>query len=309
MAAVLAAGLVRPSPAAAQSLPVTVFNDLKYGVGDILSVWTAPFRGEARDYRTAALVVAGVGATVMLDDEIADWIRENPNAFALEALDPFRERDSKPKLVDLGAGTSLVQIGGSLYLLGLAFGSEDLRDAGIGCVAAEKSNGLPRHFIYKGVSRERPLYKEISGVDTIFRPGDPYDIRFPGDEDDWYDNSFFGGHGANIMACASFLNHRFDLGLAEPVLWTVAVGVNLGRAADQRHWASDVVIGGVVGYAIGKYVAERSLDRKADRLRADNGGAGGGRGEADGSLKDAVLSGLWMTQQDGRTLVGWKRSF
>ena len=66
MAAVLAAGLVRPSPAAAQSLPVTVFNDLKYGVGDILSVWTAPFRGEARDYRTAALVVAGVGATVML---------------------------------------------------------------------------------------------------------------------------------------------------------------------------------------------------------------------------------------------------
>src|SRR5690606_10897411 len=102
----------------------------------------------------------GVGVVALLDDEIGQWIWDHPNAFALDALDPFRERDSKPKLVDLGAGTSLVQIGGSLYVLGLVFGSEDLRDAGMGCVAAEKANGIPRHYIYKAVSRERPLYRE-----------------------------------------------------------------------------------------------------------------------------------------------------
>jgi hypothetical protein len=95
------------------------------------------------------------------------------------------------------------------------------------------------------------------------------------------------------------------MGIAEPLIWTVAIGVNLGRAADQRHWASDVLIGGAVGYAIGKYVAERSLDRRADRLRSANGEDA----EAESSLKDAVLSGLWLSQQDGRTLVGWKRSF
>jgi hypothetical protein len=78
----------------------------------------------------------------------------------------------------------------------------------------------------------------------------------------------------------------------------------VGRIADQRHWSSDVVVGAVIGFAIGKYVAERSLDRKAERAGASNGGA-----EPDATLKDAVLGGLWVEQSEGRTYVGWKRGF
>ena len=298
-----AVALMWPAPVAAQSLPRTVLNDLKHGVGDIVAVWTSPFRGSGRDYVTGALVVGAVGVTALFDDDVGDWVYANGDSWALDALKPFREREKKPKLVDLGAGTSLVQIGGGLYLLGLAIGSEEVRDAGIGCIAAEKSNGIPRHYIYRSVSRERPLYQQVTGVDTIFRKGDPYDISFPS-RDDWYDNSFFGGHGANVMSCVSFMNHRFELGLVVPLLWTVAAGVNVGRIADQRHWSSDVVVGAVIGFAIGKYVAERSLDRKAERAGASNGGA-----EPDATLKDAVLGGLWVEQSEGRTYVGWKRGF
>lgn len=305
--AVIALALVAPSSAGAQglkSVPGTVFNDAKNTVGDVIAVWTSPFRGSGRDYATAGMVVGAVGVTALFDDNIGRWVRGNQDAFVLEALDPFRERDSKPKMVDLGANQSLLEIGGGLYLIGLIAGSPDLRDAGTGCISAGQANGIPRHYIYKSVSRERPSYRTGTPPDTTSRLGDPYDISFPGDDADWYDNSFFGGHGANVMACASFMNHRFELGLAEPVLWTVAVGVNLGRIADQRHWSSDVLIGGVVGYAIGKYVAERQLDRKAERARrAENGQ------EPEPSLKDDVLGGLWMTQSDGRTFVGWKRSF
>jgi membrane-associated phospholipid phosphatase len=304
--AAFAMALVAPSSAGAQglkSVPGTVFNDLKNTVGDVVAVWTSPFRGEASDYATAGMVVGAAGVTSLFDDNIGRWVRDNQSSFVLEGLDPFREKDSKPKLVDLGANQSLLEIGGGLYLLGLIFGSEDLRDAGAGCAASGQANGIPRHYVYKAVSRERPSYRTGTAPDTTSRLGDPYDISFPGDDEDWYDNSFFGGHGANVMACASFMNHRFNLGLAEPVIWTVAAGVNLGRMADQRHWASDVVIGGAVGFAIGKYLAERQLDRKAERARSTNGEA------PESSLEDDVLGGLWMTQRDGRTYVGWKRSF
>jgi membrane-associated phospholipid phosphatase len=290
-------------PTSGQSLPETVFNDFKYGISDILAIWTSPFRGSGRDYAIAGATAGAFGLTLLVDDDVGRWIRDHPEAGVLEVLNPFREKDGSPHLVDLGSGYRLVQLGGATYLIGLIAGSEDLRSAGIGCIAAEKSNGIPRRYIYKAVSRERPLYKVTTPVDTTYRLGDPYDIDFPGDDSDWHDNSFFGGHGANIMACASFLNHRFDLGYAEPLIWTVAAGVNLGRMADQRHWASDALVGAVVGFAMGKYVAERQLERARERGAPANG-------EAEAESGPSLLDGLFVDRDAvGRTRIGWQRSF
>ncbi len=139
----------------------------------------------------------------------------------------------------------------------------------------------------------------IENGDTLLRRrGDPHSFAVPG-EDTWYDNSFFGGHGANIMGCASFINHRFDLGFAEPVIWGVAVAVNVGRMADQRHWTSDTAVGSAIGFAIGKYVAERQ------RARAERREARGER-EDDGGL----LSGVFVEPgARGGTVVGWRKRF
>jgi len=37
---------------------------------------------------------------------------------------------------------------GGLYLLGLIFGSDDLRDAGIGCASAEKAQSMMQSTVY-----------------------------------------------------------------------------------------------------------------------------------------------------------------
>lgn len=299
IAAALMAGMARP---AAAQIHETIFEDLKHGVVDILSVWASPFRGDGSDYLTAGLVTGGVGVVALFDREIGRWIRDNQSAAVLEVLTPFRERDSQPKLVNLGAGLSLDQIGGTLWLLGLITDSRDLRDAGIGCVVAEKSNGIPRRYIYTYISRERPLYMEVVDGDTIVAPrlGDPYDIDVPNDTDNWFDNSFFGGHGANIMSCASFMNHRFDLGIAEPIIWTVAIGVNVGRMADERHWASDAAIGAVLGYAIGRYIAERQRKRLASERAQEQ------RGTPDRSALEVVVDGLYVGGERGALTVGWR---
>ncbi len=88
--------------------------------------------------------------------------------------------------------------------------------------------------------------------------------------------SFPGGHVANVMACASFFNTRYEWGVVEPALYGLVGAVALGRMADRAHWLSDNFVGGVVGYAIGRTVAVRQLRRKAKReSEAAAGGANG----------------------------------
>jgi membrane-associated phospholipid phosphatase len=65
------------------------------------------------------------------------------------------------------------------------------------------------------------------------------------------------------MACASFLGHRYSLGIAEPLPYAYATVIGLGRMADGEHWASDTMLGAIVGFSIGRAIASRQLQRRA----------------------------------------------
>jgi membrane-associated phospholipid phosphatase len=65
------------------------------------------------------------------------------------------------------------------------------------------------------------------------------------------------------MACASFLSHRYSFGVAEALPYVYSVAIGVGRMADGEHWASDTMLGGVLGYAIGSAIARRQLARNA----------------------------------------------
>jgi membrane-associated phospholipid phosphatase len=67
------------------------------------------------------------------------------------------------------------------------------------------------------------------------------------------------------MACASYLGHRYSLGLAEPAMYTYVGLIGMGRVADGWHWMSDAVAGGAMGLAIGKAIADRQFARAEAR--------------------------------------------
>lgn len=270
--------------AAAQSVPGTVFGDLKYAVGDVLYLYTSPFRLDGRGALAAGGVAALTGITLVMDDNLDRWIRANPSAWPMDAIEPFRA-DQSPELEMLGSGPVLLGFSGGLYVLGLIFGSEDLREAGIGCASAEHGQTILRWVLYKGVGRRRPSVAE----------GDQYLFDIPGG--DWYSRSFYGGHAANIMTCASYFNHRFHLSVAEPVIMGLALGVGFGRVADRAHWLSDTVLGAAVGYFMGRTVAHRQLERKADRQ--------GGPDEREERSSGAIFA----THDGDRLRVGWRRTF
>jgi membrane-associated phospholipid phosphatase len=70
------------------------------------------------------------------------------------------------------------------------------------------------------------------------------------------------------MSCASFFNHRFDLGVGEPLIYALAALVGAARIADGAHWTSDTFAGMSFGFAVGKAMAARLRGREDEREAA-----------------------------------------
>ncbi len=305
--------LTVPGDLRAQRAFRSVGSDLRSGFGDIWYIWSAPFHADSRDWLGTALSVGTVVATAPLDDDIDHWIVAHPNSAILGGLEPVRERKSGIKLYDLGSAKLIHPIVGVMYAAGFAADSRKLRDAAMGCMAAQQANGLIRQAIYKTVTRPRPFLDNA----------EPYDIKLRHGE--WPERSFFGGHAANIVACAAFFNERFNLGVAEPLLYTFAIAASVGRMADRRHWASDTVLGVIFGHAIGQNIGRRSrkraeaLEPKATGTMDQEPGAQKGSHSATHEGKDAqhrVLAGRESSQgfflspsELGGVRVGWRRAF
>ena len=237
-----------PISAQAQGIPRQAWDDAKAGVSDIVRIWTAPLHTDADDLPAIGAALGGTAVVWANDRRLADWVRDHQGTAALQAFKPFREGHP---LLDAGGGRELMIASAALYVPGLVLGQDGLRQAGLGCAAAVEAGSLFRHVIYGNVSRARPSVSD-----------DPN--RWALKHGDWDHHSFYGGHAANAMTCATYWATRFDLGPAEPLLYAVGLGVSLGRTADLRHWPSDTFIGALYGFAVGRLEAKR-MARRAER--------------------------------------------
>lgn len=248
----VAAAFIYAGQASAQSVAQQLGDDLKNAGKDIWGVYTSPFKGSGKDWATVGGALALTGISMVVDKPVERWAQRNDSAAALKFLDPLRRKGV------LFAGKYVVPPAAALYIIGLATNNRNLRDGVIGCAAAWGAQSPPRKLFYRLVGRRRP---ETS-------PDDNHEWDIPNSastgKSGWQMRSFPAGHFANAMGCASFLGNRFDMGIAEPAVYGVAVGVALGRALDHGHWTSDHVLGGIFGYAVGKEVARRSLKRKME---------------------------------------------
>ena len=275
--------VVGAEAADAQRTLKSIGRDLEHGVRDIFWVWASPLHADRSEWATFAGAAALVGASLLVDDEVQRAMARHPNAVFMKGLDPFRE-DHKSALFNLGSGKRLQPISGVLYLLGFAFDSRALRDAGLGCASAQQANILIHHGAYAIIARERPL---TAG-------GDPYLFELGGGP--WAKHSFYGGHVGNIMTCVTYWNERFNLGPAEPLLYTLAIAVGFGRVADGRHWTSDTITGMLIGHAFGRVIARRAKARAANDPRQ------AAAPNADGPL-------VGFDDGSGSLVVGWRAAF
>jgi membrane-associated phospholipid phosphatase len=254
------------SVAGAQSVGKMLVDDVTNAGRDFGAIWIAPFRGSAKDYLIAGGVLAGAAALSPLDDEVDRWAIANRDRGVLDAIKPFRRGGD---LYSLNKATPYV---GGLYVVALATKHRGIRDGIFGCAAAYGANTTIRHqVLYRVLGRNRPdtIRNRPEGyVPPGAEHGDQYEFNVPADG--YGQHSFPGGHVATMATCASFLSHRFEMGIVEPVLVATVAAMGVGRLADQGHWLSDQVVGTVFGYAVGREVARRQkrrLERERNEAR------------------------------------------
>jgi hypothetical protein len=255
----------------------TIRKDFGNGFGDIWHTWSRTVKGSKKDYAIAGVVILSIAGLSAVDDKIDDWAVDNDDTQLGRSLEFFRqEKDGYGS--EFGSGRFLLPFAGGLWLVGIVSENRALRDAGMGCLAAHQAESIPRGLAYKLVSRRRPSTAN----------GDQYDITFPGGE--WEFHSFFAGHFANALGCVTVWSSRFHLGVLEPVLYAAAFAVGGGRVLDRKHWASDIVTGGVISYAISRSIARRQLKRL-------------------GVKTEESTSGWYITPALGGATVGWAKKF
>ena len=72
--------------------------------------------------------------------------------------------------------------------------------------------------------------------------------------------SFPSGHTASIFAMMTVLARRSHSAWVKRSAYFLAASVAFQRMLDRKHWASDVVAGGIIGHLVGNWVIRRSDD-------------------------------------------------
>jgi membrane-associated phospholipid phosphatase len=190
-----------------------------------------------RDILLAGAVVAGALLVRPLDEHVAQRLRDSStqaNA-KLHTLATFVRTTAAP-------GAYI--IGGTMYAVGRAAKNQHAAQLGLyGTEALLIGDGVG--YVLKGVvGRQRPYVEpqdpQSFGFMRGFGAGDP-------------DRSFPSGHSLAAFAAAAAVssqtsdwwpNTRWVIG---PTLFTGAALVGISRVYDNKHWATDVIVGAGLG--------------------------------------------------------------
>jgi membrane-associated phospholipid phosphatase len=192
---------------------------------DQKAIWTSPFHMKRSDAKWWILFGAATGALIATDHWSAQQL---PNT---------KDQVRYSGQISNAGIYALAPLTGGLYLVGVFSDNAKARETGL--LGAEALvDGL---VLFEGLKlatqRERPTVGDGHG--HFFSGGD----------------SFPSGHAMESFALASVIAHEYRNKKIVPVLaYGLAALVSVSRLSGRQHFASDVVVGGVMGWFVGTYV-------------------------------------------------------
>jgi len=198
----------------------TVCSDLSY-------ISSSPSRWEKRDYGKFAGVAVSLGTIMLLDDEIREEV-QNYNGKINNIADAFEP---------LGANYGIGLLGSS-YLIGCLLNNNELKHLSL---RASESALISMGFTYLikiGIGRKRPNLGE-----------GPYCFSGPNLEAGRM--SMPSGHTAFTFAVASYISSETKNPLITILAYGTAITVGYSRIKEDKHWASDVYLGALIGISVG----------------------------------------------------------
>jgi membrane-associated phospholipid phosphatase len=199
---------------------------------DLRALVTRPLHFDGQDWTRLGLGTAAVGVTAAFDDRVRTYVQDHSGAGSRDLANRLRPLGSWQ-----GAALMVAFLG-----VGELAGSANLAATGAdGIEATLFATGLVTPFIQTVVGRERP---SAGQGPHSFQP-------FSGAA------SFPSGEVTQAFALASVVTAHSDSVVLRSVVWGLAGVVGWERIALDRHWASDVVAGALIGSAVGRWVVHR----------------------------------------------------
>jgi len=197
---------------------------LKNLVSDQKSIWTSPVRLRWADGTWLFPLAAATGGFFATDRAVPPALSGDP-----------KNLNRYSNFSNYGV-YSLVGAGGGLYVWSKLSHDDHQRETGIlAGEAAINSFGVGTAFKY-AFGRERP--NQGQGLGNFFQGG----VSFPSD------------HSAVAWSIASVLAHEYPGPFTQIAAYGLATAVSASRVLGGQHFPSDVVVGGAIGWLIGRQI-------------------------------------------------------
>lgn len=177
------------------------------------------------------------------DREISEFVQRN-NSDVTEDLSGFGEI--------LGNGGWGVAGAGAGLIVGVVIDNQKVKRISLMAAKAALIAGLATYVVKQSFHRARPSESD-----------DPYEFHGPGIGSD--NISFASGHTAQAFAVATVIaeSSKGNGSKVIPVLaYSLAALAGYSRVHSQDHWASDVVVGALIGHLAAKSVMNTKMSKK-----------------------------------------------
>jgi len=257
-----AAASAKPRPAGQSSPAAKTSNagtegrlTLKEAGREFLSdagrIWSSPARIRNRDVVPLLGLAAATAFLIASDESIRDGVRTFTEKHAWVG-------DAAPVVTQMG-GLAGFATAGAFFGAGVIFRDPRAKDAGYLAASAILQCFFVDNLVKGLAGRQRPFVAD--GEDHWAGPA-AFLKRFEKDSHDLY-VSFPSGHSAAAFSLATVVALQYRRhGWVPVVAYSLAAGVGLSRMALDRHWASDVAIGAVVGHLVARLVVRNHERRR-----------------------------------------------
>jgi len=197
-------------------------------------IWTSPARLRPKD--ALWLVPFGITTGLLVGSDTHSMTK---------AIQITPDGQNKASTLSNGALVGLIAIPASGYLWSLVNNAPQARETGL--LAGEALiNSYAVNTALKAVfRRDRPLTNNASG--NFFSSG-PTDSSFP------------SNHAILAWSTAAVVASEYPGWLTRTAVYGLASGVSVSRVLAEQHFPSDVLVGSVAGWMIGRYVYKAHHD-------------------------------------------------
>jgi membrane-associated phospholipid phosphatase len=215
-----------PSPTPSSSTPSLRSQFLKNIARDQKAIWTAPFHLKHNDVSWLAPIGIGTAALIATDQQTGDELAES-----------HRQLNGSRVISYGGSAYGVAATAGAFYFIGRATHNERARETGILGAEALVNSAI--------------LVTAVKGITQRTRPSGGRS------RSDFFDggSSFPSGHSIEAWSLATVVaNEYHDHRAVQIAAYGIASAVSISRFTGEKHYLSDVLIGSVGGYGIGRYV-------------------------------------------------------